>query len=175
MKFKRTDVFTDTMSINPVVKYKYLSFPKSVVNPTDEQMNITMKGRNIKTWGRIKKEHEGLDPHWICLGFKKRRSAPLHTDPLYPRYSHHLKIRVDDGIICGGIPEDYPQFPEGRKRATLDMTRGLWYVLDTHSPHQVYTTNDSALWNLAVSIDSHTVLNMDKCIDACLAYAEKGL
>ena len=175
MKFKETDSFTSTMSINPVVQYEYLDLPKSIINPADEQMDIIMKGRNIKTWGRNKGEHAGLDPHWICLGFRKRRKAPLHTDPLYPRYSHHLKIKVDNGIVCGGIPENYPQFPEGKKRATLDMRRGLWYILDTHSPHQVYTVNDSAVWNLSISIDSHTVLGIEKCVDLCLEYAQKGM
>ncbi len=175
MDFKKNHEFTDIMSINPVVDHKFLDLPDAFLNPTDEDMDRVMKGRNIRTWGRKKGNHGVLDPHWICLGFKKRRVAPLHTDPLYPRYSHHFKIRVDDGIECGGLPEDYPQFPKGEKRKTLNMKRGLWYILDTHSPHQVYTTNETAVWNLAISIDAHEPIEMQKCLDLCFDYARNGL
>tara|TARA_R100001460_G_scaffold2629_2_gene8400 strand:- start:2696 stop:3226 length:531 start_codon:yes stop_codon:yes gene_type:complete len=175
MKFKKTDEFKKFMSINPIVKYKYLNLPQNMINPSEEELNKVMKGRKIKTWGRLNKQHQGLDPHWICINFKKRKKAPLHTDPLYPRYSHHLKIRVDDGIECGGLPEDYPQFPKGEKRKTIKMKRGLWYVLDTHSPHQVYSTKDGSIWNLAISIDSHIVLDITKCLDMCLIYSKRGL
>ena len=175
MKFQKTDEFKENMSINPVVDHKFLELPDKFCNPSNDELNAVMKNRNIKTWGRAKGHFQGLDPHWICLAFHKRRDAPLHTDFNYPRYSHHFKIRVDDGIECGGLPEDYPQFPQGEKRKTLKMKRGLWYILDTHSPHQVYTTNDTAIWNLAISIDSHEPLEMQKCLDMCFDYARKGL
>lgn len=174
MQFKKTDSFTDIMSINPIVDFKFLELPNSLFYPSNKQIEIVMKNRNIKTWGRTKGK-VALDPHWICLGFNKRKEAPLHTDPAYPRYSHHFKIRCDEGIVCGGLPEDYPQFPKGEKRKILKMKRGLWYILDTHSPHQVYTTRDDAIWNLAISIDSHTPLKMQTCLDMCFNYLRRGL
>ena len=171
MDFKKNHEFLKKMSINPVVMSNYLDLPNSFINPSNEEIDSVMKNSNIKTWGRTKGVLE-LDPHWICLSFKKRRKAPLHIDPLYPRYSHHFKIRVDDGIVCGGLPEDYPQFPKNESRKVLNMKRGLFYILDTHSPHQVYTTNNTAIYNLAISIDSHKILDMQKCLELCFEYAK---
>ena len=87
MKFQKTDEFKENMSINPVVDYKFLELPEKFCNPSNDELNSVMKNRNIKTWGRAKGHFQGLDPHWICLAFQKRRVAPLHTDFNYPRYS----------------------------------------------------------------------------------------
>lgn len=75
--------------------------------------------RKIKSWG-----HRGdMDVHWLVT----RAGTPLHTDPAYPRYTHHLILR-NDGFKLAGLedPED-----------AVPLKRGVYYCLDAHSPHVV--------------------------------------
>ena len=53
------------------------------------------------------------------------------------------------------------------------MKRGLFYILDTHSPHQVYTANMRATWNIAVSIDFHKPHDPKEAIEKCLNYSRE--
>lgn len=146
----------------PVVETQTVDLPKGVIYPNEKQLLQVFQrdGFKLQTWGR-KKDDNGKtiltnDPHWIAV----RKGTPLHNDPKYPRYSHHLKIRVDDGIIVRGL--DLKELP---------LYRGTYYVLDAHSPHQVLHKNKMAVWNVAVSIDSHDVLPMKKTIDILIDYA----
>ena len=73
-------------------------------------------------------------------------------------------MRVDDGIVVRGLD----------KRETV-LERGVFYILDTHSPHQVFHKNKQAIWNVAVSIDSSVILEPDEVIPIALEYAKGGV
>ena len=147
---------------NPVVYATQIELPKMIKIPSNEELETIFKtkGYKLQTWGRSKdktgKVIKTHDPHWSGV----RNGTPLHTDFAYPRYSHHLKVRVDDGIIVRGLDKE-----------ELTLKRGTFYILDTHSPHQVLHKNKEAVWNVAVSIDSHTVLDPRECIKKSLQYA----
>ena len=121
-------------------------------------------GFRLQTWGRSKgvdgKFVLERDPHWIAV----RKGTPLHHDPSYPRYSHHLKIRVDPGIFVRGM--DQQEF---------ELKRGVFYVLDTHSPHQIFHKDRRAIWNVAVSVDCSEILKADDVIPIALRYAKGGV
>ena len=91
----------------------------------------------------------------------------MHTDPPYPRYSHHLKIRVDLGLFVRGLD-----------KVELKLERGLIYALDTHSPHQVFNKSKGWAkhdgWNVAVSFDSDRVWDKDEAVALCLQYIDNA-
>jgi hypothetical protein len=145
----------------PIVHARRVKLPDSVPVPTEDELLTVFKtdGFKLQTWartvgedGKIVKEN---DPHWIAV----RGQTPLHLDPSYPRYSHHLKVRVDPGISARGL-----------NKVELPLARGTFYVLDTHSPHQVMSKSKTA-WNVAVSIDSSEKLDFDEAFQRCLNYA----
>jgi hypothetical protein len=145
---------------NPVVHHQYVELSDSIKIPATEDLLKTFKtpAYTLQTWKRSKditgKTILENDPHWIAV----RGSTPLHIDPRYPRYSHHLKLRVDPGIAI-----------RGHDKVELQLVRGLFYILDTHSPHQV--TAPKGAWNVAVSIDSKTILPARATIAKCLMFA----
>ena len=147
---------------NPVVYSAKIDLSSMVKIPSNSELEIIFKtkGYKLQTWGRSKgkdgKETRTNDPHWIGV----RNGTPLHTDFAYPRYSHHLKVRVDDGIVVRGVD-----------KTELLLERGVFYILDTHSPHQVLHKKDSAVWNVAVSIDSHVLLDPMECIKKSIQFA----
>ena len=148
---------------NPVVETQFVELSHKIIYPTERHLARVFEtgGFKLQTWGRTVGEDGKTilthDPHWIAV----RRGTPLHYDPKYPRYSHHLKLRVDDGIFVRGIDKQ-----------ELELRRGTYYVLDAHSPHQVFHKNKMAVWNVAVSIDSHEVIPAEKAISALINYAE---
>ena len=151
---------------NPVVASVELALEPDVVLPNELQLRQVFgvesfgKAHRLKTWGR-KIDNEGKqvlenDPHWIAV----RNGTPLHYDVIYPRFSHHLKVRVDFGT-----------FVRGMDKQELELKRGVFYILDTHSPHQVFLKHKIDAWNVAVSIDSDTVLPVEETIARCIDYA----
>jgi len=150
----------DNQRPNPVVYFKKIDIPNSISYPTNKELAKIFKtdSFSLQTWGRAK-DNEGKtiltnNPHWIAV----RGSTPLHIDPKYPRYSHHLKIRVDKNISVRGL-----------NKQELKLERGIFYILDTHSPHQVQANKGS--YNVAVSIDSKMVLPISKTISKCFDFA----
>lgn len=149
---------------DPVVYAEMLDLSDfDLPSPTDEDLMQIFKtsGYSLQTWAR-RKDAEGRtiltnDPHWIAT----RGSTPLHYDPRYPRYSHHLKLRVDPGVFLRGLGS-----------TKLPLVRGLFYVLDAHSPHQIFCSEDSKAWNVAASIDSHDVLRAADCLPDLLHFTE---
>lgn len=158
MNVKWTDPLKEGQRTNPVVYTEYVDLPADFIFPTDEMLNqiFTGKGAQLKTWGRTPGVKE-RDPHFIGV----KGSTPLHVDPAYPRYTHHLKIRVDEGIHCWG----YDKSP-------LTLTRGLFYILDTHSPHQVYSNGVKTGWNISISLDSKTQLDPAETIQQLIEYGK---
>ena len=146
---------------NPVIHSENVTLPTIIPIPTDEEMSLIFKTKSyiLQTWGRaIDKNGKTIltnNAHWIAV----RGQTVLHYDPKYPRYSHHLKIRVDDGISVRGLSKE-----------ELILKRGVFYILDTHSPHQVLSKNKNA-YNIAVSIDAHEVINPKKAITKCIDFA----
>ena len=162
MDWKKDAPLREGMVKNPVVYHEYLDFSDEFYPEEEELYKVfTRPTINLMTWGRTKGKLED-DPHWIGMQFQKRRIQPLHIDPKYPRFSHHLKFRVDSGLYVKGISNE-----------PLEMKRGLFYILDTHSPHQVYTANLKAVWNIAVSVDFHEPQKPKDCIKKCLQYARE--
>lgn len=151
---------------NPVVYAEYLDIDKEhIVMPSEEQLKriFINDGFRLQTWKRSKDKNGKTilteDPHWIAV----RGGTPLHVDPRYPRYSHHLKVRCDDGIYCRGL-----------SREELHLRRGLFYILDTHSPHQVFHKKNQKSWNVAASVDSHDILDKNYVLPMLLEFAKKN-
>lgn len=107
-----------------------------------------LNGKRLQTWGRA---HDAGgktilydDPHWIAVN----KGTSLHTDPKFPRYTHQLKLRVDDHIYCRGVGDHAP----------VRLYRGMLYCLDTHSPHQIFMDRPKGYngpgWNVSASLDS---------------------
>lgn len=141
---------------NPVIHWEMVALPDGFIYPTDEVLALIFpsKGRALKTWGRTGRAKEN-DPHWIGT----KGSTPLHNDLPYPRYTHHLKIRVDPEIYSRGLNK------EG-----LLLRRGLFYILDTHSPHQVITPLKDEGWNISISLDSNSVESAPKTVMKLVQY-----
>tara|TARA_B100000519_G_scaffold142930_1_gene123947 strand:+ start:888 stop:1391 length:504 start_codon:yes stop_codon:yes gene_type:complete len=147
---------------NPVVYTEFVNLDEEkVFYPKENDIKKVFKtdGFKLQTWGRTPNKLEN-DPHYIGV----RKTTPLHIDPRYPRYSHHLKLRVDLGIGCRGLD-----------KTELMFKRGTFYILDTHSPHQVFIHPQykkfNPQWNIAVSIDSHKMLYPEAAIQDCINYA----
>lgn len=146
----------------PVVYACTIPLPSSVLYPSDDELEQIFKTKAfvLQTWARST-DAEGKtiltdDPHWIAV----RGSTPLHFDPKYPRYSHHLKVRVDPNIVCRGLD-----------KRELPLSRGLFYCLDTHSPHQVLSKDKGIRWNVACSIDSHAVIQPETILARMIGWA----
>ena len=80
---------------NPVVAITELELSDMYINPSNEMLEnlFPIKGKqSLRTWGRSKGEHANLDPHWMRI----KRGTPLHTDPLYKRYSHHFVLKGEN-------------------------------------------------------------------------------
>ena len=155
---------------NPVVYATQIKLPDGFVFPNELMMlkafktNKFKKGvGRLKAWGRERDKNGAViyknSPHWIAV----RNGTPLHLDPPYPRYSHHLKIRVDEGIFVRGI-----------NKVELKLTTGTFYILDTHSPHQVFNKSPLDGWNVAISIDSDEKWNPQEAIDCCIDFGKKA-
>ena len=106
---------------------------------------LTNKGHQLKTWGGGNSTSEA---HWI--GVKK--STPLHTDPHYPRYTHHLMFHVDKFGL------------RGMDKESIELKNNQYLVIDTHSPHQLHSLERGATYYIAASIDSHEILDKDLVI-----------
>ncbi len=159
----------DDQRKNPVVYHEFVKLEDDILFPNEQQLKDVFaldtfgRTKRLKTWGR-QKDKTGKtilknDPHWIAV----RNGTPLHYDVIYPRYSHHLKVRVDFGTFVRGLD-----------KKELELKRGVFYVLDTHSPHQVFIKHNMDVWNIAVSIDSDTILPAQETIKRCLDYAKQN-
>tara|TARA_B100000519_G_scaffold200112_1_gene212614 strand:- start:4365 stop:4895 length:531 start_codon:yes stop_codon:yes gene_type:complete len=158
---------SDDQRPNPVVHVQQVALPEGIFFPTEQSLlkvfktnGFKPKAGRLKAWGRSRGDDGKIkykdDPHWIAV----RNGTPLHLDPPYPRYSHHLKVRVDNAFFVRGIDQ-----------VELPLRRGTFYVLDTHSPHQVINKGMVDGWNVAVSIDSNSVWDSGKAISCCLEFA----
>ena len=161
MDVKWDYVLKDWQVSNPAVHAEFVELPQELNIPTVEQLTVKFPTSNYKlqTWARDVGDDGKTkllnDPHWLAV----RGSTPLHTDPRYPRYSHQLKIRVDDGVFIRGLDKQETQ-----------LVRGLFYILDTHSPHQVLCKEDKKAWNVTISIDHKIKLNPKPTIERLIEW-----
>lgn len=127
----------------PILHHEIVDIPTGIRFPDDEALGRIFPGDNhsLKTWGRAGDERT-LDPHWIGV----RKPTPMHMDPAYPRYSHHLVLRCDGMWLWGWDQERLP------------IERGSFFILDGHSPHQLCSERrpkgSPAPWYVAVSYDT---------------------
>lgn len=147
-------------SVNPILNHQMVDLPADIFVPTDEQLTVIFDPdkHSLKTWGRAPGVKNGTEPHWIGVC----KQTPLHTDRAYPRYTHHLMLRVDNFILRG---VDLTELP---------LVRGLFFTLDTHSPHQLLAKDKLAKWYLAVSMDSKFPLNPEAAIPQLIDYARSA-
>ena len=113
------------------------------------------KGQQLKTWGGVESTSE---PHWI--GVKK--GTPLHTDPRYPRYSWQLVLKVDNFGLRGINKEE------------VKLENGMLFLLDTHSPHQLFSYDKSAMIYFACSMDSKVLTSKTIAKEKLLNYAKNN-
>lgn len=162
MDWKSGRQLEDGMRPNPVVYAEHVDLDALGIPIPDEADLLKVfktAGYSLQTWNRSKDQNGKTilvnDPHWIGV----RRGTPLHVDPKYPRYTHHLKVRVDPGIFARGY--------DGEE---IELRRGLFYILDTHSPHQVFSKAEGA-WNVSASIDHKIQLNPASTLARLIEYA----
>ena len=140
---------------NPVIASRTILLPDSIgAFPDMLTRMFPSDNHSLKTWGRT----EGVrkhDPHWIGV----RKQTPLHVDPAYPRYSHQIMVTVDPGFVLRGW--DKKESP---------LRRGVFFVLDTHSPHQLYAASGKPHWYLALSWDADEPQDDATVIAALIAY-----
>jgi hypothetical protein len=153
----------------PVLVAFDVALPEGTHYPTNAELKLIFPSGNasLKTWGRggnfaihnqsTRPEYLVDDPHWLAI----HRPLGLHTDPAYPRYSHQLLLRGEGLCILGKAEEE------------VEMGRGVFYILDGHSPHEVRRTdpNNDANWYVAASVDSHAPLNGDDILPVLIDYA----
>jgi hypothetical protein len=96
-----------------------------------------------------------MDPHWMRI----KKGTPLHTDPLYERYTHHLILKAEKHGL------------RGHDKVEAPLTRGTVYIMDVHSPHQVTYHDEDNPWYLSVSMDSDDILSWEECIPILCEYA----
>jgi len=143
---------------NPVVAMTELELSDMYINPSNEMLEnlFPIKGKqSLRTWGRSKGEHANLDPHWMRI----KRGTPLHTDPLYKRYSHHFVLKGESYGL------------RGHDKKETKIGRGTVYVLDVHSPHQVTYHDEDNIWYISVSLDHETILPFEQVIPILINYA----
>lgn len=167
MNIPWTHELTPDQRANPLLEVAQVDLPDDLIIPDDETLGQIFPGdgHQLKTWGRSTvggKETRTFDPHWIGV----RKGTPLHTDPAYPRYSHHLILRADSMWLWG----------MGKER--VDISRGTYFVLDGHSPHQLcvdpaYPKDAPPPFYVAVSFDMPQEPGpMDAILPQLIKYAQ---
>lgn len=158
MIWKKDAPLRADMVSNPVLSSAFYAGPLRS-EPTDAELATVFPGaaHSLKTWGRT----PGVlveDAHWIGV----RKATPMHTDPRYPRFTHHLIIKASPGAALRGL--------DG---VETKVERGSYLVVDTHSPHQLLQ-NEKGLWYVGVSVDSHQPLPQELMLLTLVSYAARA-
>lgn len=155
MNVKWDHILAKDQRPNPVLLSRLIVLPDSIGTfPAMLSAMFPSNNHSLKTWGRTAglKKH---DPHWIGV----RKATPIHTDPAYPRYTHQIMVNVDAGFSLRGLNKE-----------ELPLQRGTFFIVDTHSPHQLYASSGKPQWYLALSWDADEVQDADLIISKLLAY-----
>ena len=161
MDWKWADPLREGMVSKPFVDLSEVALPADVASMTDFWETgldrvFPKPAHSLKTWGRT----AGVlvdDPHWIGV----RGATPLHFDPKYPRYTHHLMLVIDPNFVLRGYD-----------KSEVNLKQGTYFCMDGHSPHQLYGKKRGARWYLAVSIDSHEPRPKDEMLERLIFYAQ---
>lgn len=138
----------------PVLRHRQLALPDTIGRfPEMLETMFPSTKHSLKTWGRTPGADLAMDPHWIGV----RSGGPLHTDKAYPRFTHQIVVNADPGFVVRGL-----------HKIGVPVQRGTFFVLDTHSPHQLYAESGHPTWYLALSVDTRTDTVLDKDIIALL-------
>lgn len=161
MNVTRSYVLQPWQTPRPVLHHEAVTLPVEMRFPDDDALARIFPGgsHSLKTWGRAGNT-KVLDPHWIGV----RKPTPMHVDPAYPRYSHHLVLRCD-GMWVWGMAKEKEQ-----------IVRGSFFILDGHSPHQLAgdrrPKGSPPQWYVAVSYDtSEEPSTAERVIPLLMAYA----
>ena len=131
---------------NPILEYYNKGLDKEFLSRfSEDDFNSVLNAKakhQLKTWGG---SDSTAEPHWI--GCKK--GTPLHTDPRYPRYSWQLILKVDNFCI------------RGKDKEETKLEAGMLFLLDTHSPHQLWALSKDATYYFACSMDSKEYIPME--------------
>jgi len=159
MDWKWADPLREGMVSMPFVDISEVELPAGVAArvPTEDDLGrvFPKAAHSLKTWGRT----PGIlvdDPHWIGVS----GSTPLHFDPKYPRYTHHLLLVIDSDFVLRGYDKE-----------EVGLKQGTYFCMDGHSPHQLHAKKRGARWYLAVSIDSHEQMPRDEMVEQLVEYA----
>lgn len=110
--------------------------------------------RKLKSWGH---DPDLLNAHWLVT----RGGTPLHTDPAYARYTHHLILRNDGFRLIGLDDQLVPPLRVGRM-----------YCLDAHSPHQVVPDKrllflgGKPVYKVQIAVDTNEPLTPEQAWEA---------
>jgi len=143
MKYDWNAPLKPDMKSNPIEESTVEQLTSDCFYPEDATLaELFSSAASLKTWGRANGQLVGT-PHWIAV----HRDTPLHTDPAYPRYSHQLIVRADDGFVL-----------RGHDKIELPIKRGTLIRLDTHSPHQLFNREGKKGYYIGASMDMHEAL-----------------
>jgi hypothetical protein len=146
--WKNTDVLQAHQTEKPILWWEMRDLPDLLPDTSDEALASVFPpggGAKLRTW-----HHAGDDKKGGVHFLSTRAGTPMHSDPAFWRYTHHLVLR-NDGLRVHGLEQD-----DGVPR----MEPGLMLCLDTWSPHQVsvdprMTTvkRGTGLYKVAVAVD----------------------
>lgn len=144
---------------NPVIYKTLVDLDENFMKITREMVDnifLYTKSQSLKTWGYSERSKD--DPHFIGV----KGSTTLHTDPRYSRYTHQLKIYVDGDFYTWGL----------NKEKTY-LKRGLFYILDTHSPHQVVSESKDT-YNISISMDKNDIIHPNEALNIIMNWGMKA-
>jgi hypothetical protein len=110
------------------------------------------KKHKLKTWGN---NIGTSSPHYIGV----QKQTPLHTDKGYNKFTHHLILYCDSTFVLRGL-----------NKKEIKPQKGLYFVLDGHSPHQLLAKQKNEGYYLSVSMDSNKILQTDYVIERFLDF-----
>lgn len=116
--------------------------------PSSENIAEVFGKSRLKSWGHLE---NGV--HWLST----KKGTTMHTDPRYPRYTHHLMVR-NDGFRLHGMKDEEESHPI--------LEPGAMYCLDAHSPHKVSIDTrygvDKPQYKIQIAIDADEILTPDE-------------
>lgn len=110
------------------------------------------RSRRIVTFGHTV-PNDRAAPHFLLT----RAGTPLHTDPAYVRFTHHVVLR-NEGMGIRGLSGAFTEEP---------LSRGAFYCLDSWSPHEVAPDErlpQVGLYKCQMAVDSPEPLTPEEAL-----------
>lgn len=172
---------------NPIVFHTKVELPEELICPTNEQLAIALapdlgsvpnrlefgpEVGCISMWGAsVDKSNyfkpsaiKSNEPHWLATV----NGIEMHDDLNMPKYVYCLKIRVDAG-----------NYVKGKDGTELKLERGTFYILDCHTPHEIFikpeeVDGDDASYNVSIVIDTNDIIDPQEAIRICIDWGLKN-